>query len=79
MPIPTYASWLNLIEVEFRHITEFVISNSTFGSHHEIERACSAYLRRRNGDARRNFDRRRAEKEAKRKRRARARRMGRAA
>jgi len=79
VPIPTYASWLNLIEVEFRHITEFAISNSNYASHEEIQIACSAYLRRRNLDARRNFDRRRAEKEARRKRRARARRLARAA
>ncbi|MPZ92847.1 MAG: hypothetical protein GEU68_14715 [Actinobacteria bacterium] len=78
-PIPTYASWLNLIEVEFRHINEFVMSNSDYQSHQEIEIACSAYLRRRNRDARRNFEQRRAEKEARRKRRARARRRARAA
>ncbi|MGH9896262.1 MAG: IS630 family transposase, partial [bacterium] len=58
VPIPTYASWLNLIEVESRHITEFVISNSNYQSHEDIEPACSAYLRRRNLDARRNFEQR---------------------
>lgn len=79
VPIPTYASWLNLIEVEFRHITEFVISNSDYQSHEELQLACSAYLRRRNHDARRNFEQRRAEKEARRRRRARARRLARAA
>jgi transposase len=79
VPIPTYASWLNLIEAEFRHINEFVISNSDYHGHEEIERACSAYLRRRNVDARHNLAERRAEKEARRKRRARARRLARAA
>ena len=79
VPIPTYASWLNLIEVEFRHITEFAISNSDHHSHEDIQLACSAYLRRRNLDARRNLAQRRAEKEARRKRRARARRLALAA
>lgn len=78
VPIPTYASWLNLIEVEFRHINEFVMSNSEHRNHEEIEAACTAYLRRRNADARSNFEQRRAEKEARRKRRARARRLARA-
>lgn len=79
VPIPTYASWLNLIEAEFRQITEFVISNSDYRSHDDIQLACSAYLRRRNSDARRNFAQRRAEKQARRRRRARARRAALAA
>jgi transposase len=79
VPIPTYASWLNLIEAEFRQITEFVISNSDYQSHEEIQLACSAYLKRRNADARRDPEGRRAERRARRRRRVRARRLARTA
>lgn len=66
---PTYASWLNPIETEFGVMVDFVFSGSNYKDHSEIEQALSAYLRRRNTDARRNLAARKAEKLRRRQRR----------
>jgi len=66
---PTYASWLNPIETEFGVMVDFVFSGSNYKDHLEIEQALSAYLRRRNTDARRNLAARKAEKLRRRQRR----------
>lgn len=73
VPTPTYASWLNRIEPEFGVMSEFVFANSDYRSHAEIQQATSAYLRRRNCDARVNFEARRIEKAKRRERRRRTR------
>lgn len=78
VPTPTYASWLNPIESQFGVMVVFVFSSSNYKDHNEIEQALSAYLRRRNAEARRNLAARRAEK-AKRQKRRRAQRVARAA
>lgn len=74
---PTYASWLNPIESQFGVMVDFVFSGSNYQGHNEIEQALSAYLKRRNAEARRNLVVRRAEK-AKRQQRRRAARVARA-
>ena len=70
---PTYASWLNPIESQFGVMVDFVFSGSNYQEHNQIEQALSAYLRRRNAEARRNLTARRAEKIRRRQRRRRAR------
>ena len=70
---PTYASWLNLIEAEFGQLVAFCFAGSDHAGHEEIRRAVSAYLRRRNHEARRDFAHRRREKAKARERRRRAR------
>lgn len=73
VPTPTYASFLNRIEAEFGVMVSFVFAGSDYRDHAEIARATSAYLRRRNAEARRNFAARQAEKARRRKARRRGR------
>jgi len=69
VPTPTYASWLNRIECQFGVMVKFAIEGSTYRDHAELQAASSAWLRRRNHEARRDFDERRREKARRRKRR----------
>ena len=46
----TYASWMNRIECHFAPFKAFVISNSDYSGHDEIETAAQDYLRWRNAD-----------------------------
>ena len=46
----TYASWMNRIECHFAPFKAFVISNSDYASHDQIETAAQDYLRWRNAD-----------------------------
>jgi len=62
VPTPTYASWLNRIEPQFGVMVKLLISGSDFAHHAELQRAASAFLRRRNYEARRDFDHRQQEK-----------------
>jgi transposase len=48
----TYASWMNRIECHFAPLKTFVISNSDYASHQEIDVAAQDYLRWRNADKR---------------------------
>lgn len=70
VPTPTYASWLNRIEPQFGVMVKFVISGSDYSDHAELQAAASAWLRRRNHEARRDFERRQTEKARRRERRA---------
>ncbi len=72
VPTPTYASWLNRIECHFGVMVKAVFAGSDFLDHEEIQAAVSAYLRRRNVEARRNRDERRAAQQVRRLRRRRA-------
>lgn len=45
---PTNASWLNPIECQFTHVKEFVIRNSDYGDHDELDDALRRYARYRN-------------------------------
>ncbi|HMK62887.1 MAG TPA: IS630 family transposase [Acidimicrobiales bacterium] len=71
---PTYASWLNRIECHFGVMVKAVFAGSNYTDHDEIQAASSAWLRRRNAEARRDRDARRAARQARRRRRERARR-----
>ncbi len=68
VPTPTYASWLNRIEPQFGVMVKLLISGSDYPDHEEFQRAASAFLRRRNYEARRDFDRRQQEKTKRRER-----------
>ena len=46
----TYASWMNRIECHFAPFKAFVISNSDYSSHGELEAAAQDYLRWRNAE-----------------------------
>jgi transposase len=48
--IPTYSSWLNLVERLFAEVTDKAIRRGTFRSVAELERAVRAYLDTRNED-----------------------------
>lgn len=48
----TYASWMNRIECHFAPFKTFVISNSDYSDHKEIDKAAQDYLRWRNADKR---------------------------
>ena len=43
--LPTYASWLNLIECQFMALRRFVLNGSDYASHAEQDAAIQAYLR----------------------------------
>ncbi len=68
VPTPTYASWLNRIEPQFGVMVKMVIAGSDYADHDEFRRAASAFLRRRNHEARRDFDQRRRDKANRRQR-----------
>jgi transposase len=70
VPTPTYASWLNRIEPQFGVMVKFVIAGSDYADHAEMQAAASAWLRRRNHEARRDLERRRRERARRRQRRA---------
>lgn len=48
----TNASWMNRIECHFAPFKKFVISNSDYGNHGEIEKAAQDYLTWRNAEKR---------------------------
>ena len=50
--LPTYASWLNLIECQFQALRRFALNGTDYGSHAEQDRAIHAYLRWHNRNAR---------------------------
>ncbi len=75
VPTPTYASWLNRIENQFGAMVNAVFAGSDYRDHEEIRTATSAWLRRRNAEARRDRDARRAARDRRRARRAAARRV----
>ena len=50
--LPTYASWLNLIECQFQALRRFALSGSDHASHAEQDAAIHAYLRWHNRNAR---------------------------
>ncbi len=70
VPTPTYASWLNRIEPQFGVMVKLVISGSDYADHAELQHAASAWLRRRNHEARRDFEQRQLERARRRERRA---------
>lgn len=70
VPTPTYASWLNRIECQFGVMVKFVISGSDYASHAELQAAASAWLRRRNHEARSDFEQRQLDRAKRRERRA---------
>ncbi len=70
VPTPTYASWLNRIECQFGVMVKLVITGSDYSDHAELQAAASAWLRRRNHEARRDFERRQTERARRRERRA---------
>ena len=43
--LPTYSSWLNLIECQFGALRAFALNGSDYGSHAEQGAAIHAYLR----------------------------------
>ena len=45
---PTNASWLNPIECQFTPVKEFVIRNSNYTNHHDLDRALKRYAAYRN-------------------------------
>jgi transposase len=45
---PTNASWLNRIEAEFTEPKEFVLSNSNYQSHQQMQREWNAFISYRN-------------------------------
>ena len=75
VPTPTYASWLNRIECHFGVMVRAVLRGSNYVDHDEIQDASSAWIRRRNAEARRDREARRAAQQARRQRRERARRL----
>lgn len=50
--LPTYASWLNLIECQFQALRRFALNGTDYASHAEQDRAIHAYLRWHNKNAR---------------------------
>ncbi len=74
VPTPTYASWLNRIECQFGAMVKAVFAGSDYRTHEEIRTAASAWLRRRNAEARRDRDARAGARNHRRARRAAARR-----
>lgn len=70
VPTPTYASWLNRIEPQFGVMVKFVIAGSDYPDHAALQRAASAWLRRRNHEARRDFEQRALDKARRSERRA---------
>jgi transposase len=50
--LPTYASWLNLIECQFQALRRFVLDGSDHASHAEQDAAIRAYLRWHNRNCR---------------------------
>jgi len=50
--LPTYASWLNLIECQFQALRRFVLDGSDHASHDEQDAAVHAYLRWHNRNCR---------------------------
>jgi len=50
--LPTYASWLNLIECQFQALRRFALNGTDYRSHPEQDRAIHAYLRWHNRNAR---------------------------
>jgi transposase len=50
--LPTYASWLNLIECQFQALRRFALNGTDFASHAEQDAAIHAYLRWHNRNAR---------------------------
>jgi transposase len=50
--LPTYASWLNLIECQFQALRRFALNGSDHASHAEQDAAIHAYLRWHNRNAR---------------------------
>lgn len=79
VPTPTYASWLNRIECQFGVMVKFVIAGSDYADHAELRTQASAWLRRRNHEARRDFEQRQLDKARRRERRAARKRKRRAA
>jgi transposase len=45
---PTTASWMNPIECEFAEPKDYVLTNSNYESHHEMQQAWNDFLRYRN-------------------------------
>lgn len=68
VPTPTYASWLNRIEPQFGVMVKFVIGGSDYADHAEFQAQASAWLRRRNHEARRDFEQRQRDKANRRER-----------
>ena len=52
MYLPTYSSWLNLIECLFQALRRFALDGSDYASHAEQNAAIRAYLRWHNRDTR---------------------------
>ena len=50
--LPTYSSWLNLIECQFQALRRFALNGSDHASDAEQDRAIHAYLRWHNRNAR---------------------------
>jgi transposase len=50
--LPTYASWLNLIECQFQALRRFTLNGTDYASHADQDAAIRAYLRWRNRNAR---------------------------
>jgi len=70
VPTPTYASWLNRIECHFGVMVKLLIAGSDYADHAELQAAASAWLRRRNHEARRDFEQRALDRTKRRERRA---------
>jgi transposase len=68
VPTPTYASWLNRIEPQFGVMVKLVIAGSDYTDHDEFQRSAAAFLRRRNHEARRDFEQRQRDKAKRRER-----------
>ena len=43
--LPTYSSWLNLIECQFQALRRFALNGTDYASHDEQDAAIHAYLR----------------------------------
>ena len=50
--LPTYSSWLNLIECQFQALRRFVLNGTDYDSHDEQDKAIHAYLRWHNRNTR---------------------------
>lgn len=50
--LPTYSSWLNLIECQFQALRKFTLNGTDYASHDEQDAAIRAYLRWHNRNAR---------------------------
>lgn len=68
VPTPTYASWLNRIEPQFGVMVKLVITGSDYAEHAELQVQASAWLRRRNHEARRDFEQRQLDRARRRER-----------